>query len=191
MRGLSLPLPQRKPGPREDADDQRLDSRRPANAGPRLSPGKRAGLSACILIASTSTLLAGPAVAATPQQQIREVLTWSAQAWSRGDLDRFMQSYEHGGSTAFVVKDGLLAGHRAIRDRYAARYGAAPGPKAAASMGQLKLELMDVRMLGPTYALATGRYTLARAGKPNASGITSLLFHRSAAGWRIVYDHSS
>ena len=136
-------------------------------------------------------VVAGPALAATPEQEIRSVLTWSAEAWSRGDLDRFMQSYEHGPETAFVIKDGLLKSARAIRDRYAVRYNAAPGPKAAEQMGRLRLDLLSVRRLGPDYALATGRYTLVRAGRPNASGITSLLFHRSTAGWRIAYDHSS
>lgn len=135
--------------------------------------------------------LAAPALATTPQQQIKDVLNWSADAWSRGDLDRFMQSYEHGPQTAFVVQNGLLMSHRAIRDRYAAKYGAQPGPGAAQRMGRLRLDLIEVRMLDPSYALATGRYTLARAGQKDATGITTLLFHRSAAGWRIAYDHSS
>jgi len=141
--------------------------------------------------ALAALVIATPVLATTPEREIRNVLTWSAEAWSRGDLDRFMQSYEHGPETAFVVQGGLLKSQRAIRDRYVARYGAAPGPQAAAQMGRLRLDLLSLRVLGPSYALATGRYTLVRAGKPDATGITSLLFHRSAAGWRIAYDHSS
>jgi ketosteroid isomerase-like protein len=48
-------------------------------------------------------------------------------------------------------------------------------------------------MLGPEYAIATGRYHLARsaAGGGDATGIFSLVWQKSADGWKIILDHTS
>jgi len=118
---------------------------------------------------------------------IEDALTASAQAWSRDDLDAFMHCYEDGPETAYVKADGVVKGYRAIRDMYAARFGGASG-----ALGQLSMETLDFRRLGPDYALVVGRYHLkpAKPG-PEASGVFTLVFHKSAAGWRIVSDHTS
>ncbi len=118
---------------------------------------------------------------------IEDALTASARAWSRNDLDAFMHCYEDGPDTAYVKTGGVVRGYRAIRDMYAARFGGASG-----ALGQLSMETLDFKRLGPDYALVVGRYHLkpARPG-PEASGIFTLVFHKSAAGWRIVSDHTS
>ncbi len=118
---------------------------------------------------------------------IDEALTASARAWSRDDLDAFMHCYEDGPQTAYVKADGVVKGYRAIRDMYAARFGGASG-----ALGRLSMETLDFSRLGPDYALVVGRYHLqpAKPG-PEASGIFTLVFHKSAAGWRIISDHTS
>ena len=60
-------------------------------------------------------------------------------------------------------------------------------------MGKLSLSVIEDRPLGTDYALVTGRFMLTRtqADGGNAGGIFTLLFHRSASGWRIAYDHTS
>jgi len=118
---------------------------------------------------------------------IDDALTASAQAWSRDDLDAFMHCYEDGPETAYVKAGGVVKGYRAIRDMYAARFGGASG-----ALGQLSMETLDFKSLGPDYALVVGRYHLkpAKPG-PEASGIFTLVFHKSTAGWRIISDHTS
>ncbi len=118
---------------------------------------------------------------------IDEALAASAQAWSRDDLDAFMHCYEDGPQTAYVKADGVVKGYRAIRDMYAARFGGASG-----ALGRLSMETLDFSRLGPDYALVVGRYHLqpAKPG-PEVSGIFTLVFHKSAAGWRIISDHTS
>lgn len=117
---------------------------------------------------------------------VARTLEESAAAWSAGDLDRFMRCYEDGEATAYVKADGVVRGYRAIHDMYAARFA------GAGAMGKLSMEMLDFRPLGPGYALVVGRFKLERpAGAGGeASGIFTLVFHRSAGGWRIISDHT-
>jgi uncharacterized protein (TIGR02246 family) len=122
-------------------------------------------------------------VAADDARAINQVLQQSAADWSRGDLAAFMRSYEDFPSTEFVTPGGLLQGYSAIKAHYAARYG------TGQNMGALQLTILDERGLSPAYALVTGRFTLA--GPTTAHGIFTLVFHKTPAGWRITYDHTS
>jgi ketosteroid isomerase-like protein len=126
---------------------------------------------------------------AANQAEISKTLQASAAAWSRGDLAAFMQCYDGGPNTEYVKSTGVVEGFTAIRDMYASRYGNGAGH----AMGRLSLELTNYRQLGAAYALVTGHFALARAKSDggDATGIFTLVFHRSAAGWHIIYDHSS
>ncbi len=52
---------------------------------------------------------------------------------------------------------------------------------------------LAVRELGANYAVVTGKFHLARnaAGGGDVSGIFSLVWEKTAAGWKIILDHSS
>ena len=135
-----------------------------------------------------ATALAAPAE--TPQARaadIAAVLQSSAVAWSRGDLDAFMQSYEPSAAVTYVGKTGLVRGYTAIHDMYAGRFG------TGKRMGGLTLQVLESQDLGPDYALVTGRFALARPKQDggDATGIFTLVFHRTALGWRILNDHTS
>ena len=139
----------------------------------------------CMIMAAA---LSGPAraqdpVAADDARAITQVLQQSAADWSHGDLSAFMRSYEDSPATAFATPGGLLQGYSAIKAHYAARYGTGQNMRA------LQLTILDERGLSPAYALVTGRFTLA--GPTTAHGIFTLIFHKSPAGWRITYDHTS
>ena len=45
-------------------------------------------------------------------------------------------------------------------------------------------------MVGGDKALVTGRFVLTGAGRPDRTGVFSTLWLRTAAGWRMFYDHS-
>jgi ketosteroid isomerase-like protein len=126
---------------------------------------------------------------AVDQDAISKALQTSAAAWSRGDLAAFMQCYEESPNTEYVKSTGVVEGFPAIRDMYAARYGNG----ATHTMGRLSLEIANYRQLGAAYALVTGRFSLARPKTDggDATGIFSLVFHRSKSGWHIIYDHTS
>jgi uncharacterized protein (TIGR02246 family) len=119
---------------------------------------------------------------------ITQVMQASADAWNRGDVKGFVAiSYERGPDTVFVTAHGPVRGSDAIARRYADHYARQPG-----GMGRLSFTDISVRSLGPGYAILYGSYRLAFAGgKPPASGVFDLVFHKGADGWKIISDHSS
>jgi len=139
----------------------------------------------CAALSSAATAAPAPD---RERAAIQAVLDASSAAWSAGDLDRFMTCYENAPTTSYVSGTRFVQGYRAIRDMYAERFGG--GSRAA--MGQLRIEIVDLRLLGSEHAYVIGRFHLHRAAADggDATGPTTLLFHRTAAGWRIIADHS-
>jgi len=127
--------------------------------------------------------------AAHDQADVTAALEASAAAWSRGDLHGFMHAYENSPATTYVTSHGVVTGYDAIEATYGARF-AGRGPGA---LGQLSLAVLSFRPLGPGFALVTGRFLLHHPDShtPDATGIFTLVFHKSAAGWGIVSDHTS
>ncbi len=140
---------------------------------------------AAIAVATSPAIAAQPDAARTAVQSALDV---SAAAWSAGDLDRFMTVYENAPDTVYVGGGKMVRGYKAIHDMYAARFGGG----SAAAMGQLTLEILDFRSPDRDHAFVVGRFHLHRdaASGGDASGLTTLLFHRTSAGWLIVADHS-
>ena len=127
-----------------------------------------------------------PSVPPPLDVRIAKVLNDSAAAWSHDDLDGFMDAYERGPETTFVTSTGLVKGWDAMRDRYRRRYG------AGAALGPLAFSDLEVRPLGPDYAIAYGRFHLHQPGADNEeTGVFDLVMHRSSQGWRIISDHTS
>lgn len=142
------------------------------------------------LATALTLLVATPALAAPPSPKdaaaMRKTLEDSAKAWSKGDLDRFMQSYEDSADTAFVTPQGVLRGWAPMRDRYKKRYG------QGAALGQLTFSDFEATALGPNYAVLYGRFHLKQPGKPGEqTGVFDLIMHKTAKGWRILSDHTS
>jgi uncharacterized protein (TIGR02246 family) len=117
---------------------------------------------------------------------IKQVLTDQVSAWNRADIPAFMSGYKNSPETTFVGKT-VQHGWQKVLERYERTY---PTKDA---MGTLGFSELEVRTLGQQYAVATGKYHLARgaAGGGDASGIFSLVFEKTAAGWKIILDHTS
>ena len=125
-------------------------------------------------------------VAATPEQQIRAVLDTQVAAWNRGDIPGFMDGYDKSESTTFVGA-AITKGHAQVLANYEKRY------PTREKMGTLKFSDIEIRKLGPDYASVLGRYHLDRSADAGgeASGIFTLIFHKTAQGWKIIQDHTS
>jgi len=123
----------------------------------------------------------------SPDGDVRAVLTLSEEAWNRGDLAAFASYYDDSPETTFIGKDVVHGGVQAILSRYRNAY---PTREA---MGTLAFSEIDVRMLAADVALVTGRFHLERvaAGGGNAAGRYTLVLRKTAAGWKIIHDHSS
>ena len=141
-------------------------------------------LVACALLFAASSARADDAA---DSAAIRAELTRQAAAWNRGDLDGYLSGYERAATTTMVGGKQPLHGFAAIAAMYRDKYG------DKARMGQLTFDNLDVRPLGAGFALAIGRWALARdaaAGGP-VGGWFSLTLHKTSDGWRIVVDHTS
>ena len=114
---------------------------------------------------------------------IQGVLDKQVAAWNRGNIDDYMAGYANSDDTMFVGTD-VTRGWTKVRDRYKAKYD------SPAKMGTLTFSDVDLRPLGNDDVVVTGAWKLARAAD-TPHGRFTLIFHRRAEGWRIVYDHSS
>jgi uncharacterized protein (TIGR02246 family) len=146
-------------------------------------------------IAASAVLIAvlvnAPALRADPVESpsaavIRQVLDDQATAWNRGDVDAFMRAYKDSPDTTFIGKS-IAQGYQPILERYKKTYS------SKEAMGTLDYSDLTVRELGANYAVVTGRFHLTRtaAGGGDASGIFSLVWEKTAEGWKIILDHTS
>lgn len=143
----------------------------------------------CTLVFMTkflALLAALPLLAASGEQQIRQVMDNQVSAWNRGDIPGFMEGYDKSDSTTFVSTT-VTKGHAQVLANYLKRY------PTRENMGTLQFTGLDIRMLGNDYAVAIGHFHLDRAAQAGgeSSGIFTLLFHKTSQGWRIIVDHTS
>jgi len=119
--------------------------------------------------------------------EIRTMLNNSQAAWNRGDLVAFASTYEDSSETTFIGREITRGGTQAILDRYRRTY---PNREA---MGTLTFSELEIRILAPNLALATGKYALKRtlAAGGDGSGRFTLILRKGAAGWKIIHDHTS
>jgi len=119
--------------------------------------------------------------------EIRTLLKNSEAARNRGDLAAFASDYEDSPETTFTGREITRGGTQAILERYRRTY-----PKREA-MGKLAFSEIEIRNLAADVALAAGKYELNRtvAAGGDTSGRFTLILRKSAAGWKIIHDHSS
>ncbi len=135
-----------------------------------------------LLLALVSAPL--PLSAAGTADDIKAVLFAQQAAWNRGDLDGFMAGYAQSDDLRFASGGNITYGWRTTLERYRQRY-----PDQAA-MGTLAFSDLVVTVLAPDAAVVFGQWELVRAqDKPR--GLFTLTLKKTAAGWRIIQDHTS
>jgi len=114
---------------------------------------------------------------------IKKDLVATTTDWNNGNLDGFVSLYDS--SATYMTRDGLI-GLDTLKAHYQKSYFKGKQPKQ-----QLAFQELQVKPLGNTYALVTGKFVLTGAGQPEQSGRFSLVYHLTNAGWKILHDHSS
>ena len=134
------------------------------------------------------TLLFSGALTAAAQPKdeaaIRKLLAVQTEAWNRGDVDAFMQTYWKSDSLMFIGSKGVVRGWQQTLDNYKKGY-----PDTAA-MGKLSFDIIQVKPLSKEYAYVVGKWFLKRS-IGDIGGHYTLLLRRIKGQWRIVADHSS
>jgi peptidoglycan/xylan/chitin deacetylase (PgdA/CDA1 family) len=130
------------------------------------------------------------------REQVALLLRRQAEAWNGGDLEAFCSPYA--ADATYASTSGLTQGRQAILERYRVKY------PDAASRGTLSLEILETRLSSGLESSVFGdavpsrvhgvsvlaRWTLARVGKPPATGLTLLVLRPRGEGWEILQDAS-
>lgn len=112
------------------------------------------------------------------------VLMAQEKAWNNFDIDSFMEGYWKSPDLVFCGASGPVFGWEATRARYKKNYN------SPEKMGTLQFTILHLTAFQPDVMQLIGRFELER--KPTkASGYFTLLWHRTASGWKIVSDHTS
>jgi ketosteroid isomerase-like protein len=116
--------------------------------------------------------------------QMRAAIQASADAWNRGDLKGHVAIYD--ASVTVMTKSGPRPTIEAIEKSFAQAYFVDGKPKQS-----LRMENVEIRGLSANSALMTGKFILSGGGLPEQSGWFTLVWVRTATGWRAVHDHTS
>lgn len=141
------------------------------------------------LIAAGSIFFAFPNRSLAQQRSgdlatIETLLFKQADAWNRGDIDAFMQTYWKSEQLLFSNADGVTYGWQPTLDNYKKRY---PSREA---MGQLTFEVIELRKLNSKTAMMIGSWELERK-KDQPGGRFMLLWKKFKGEWKIIADQTS
>lgn len=139
--------------------------------------------------------LAPFASAARPNSEaeaIRHVMLEQEAAWNRSDVAAYMKGYKNAVDTTFVGST-VRKGYRQILASYRRHY------TSPEQMGQLTFSDLDIRLLPGVngevnYAVVTGHFHLDRKQRGQVAkddGVFSLVWEKTADGWKIIVDHTS
>ncbi len=118
------------------------------------------------------------------KKQVISVIKTSEKDWNEGSIDSFMESYLRSDSLRFASGGNVNYGWQPVLERYKRRY------QDKAAMGKLTFSELDITVISKDAALVFGRFTLEREND-EPTGLFTLLFRKTADGWRIVHDHTS
>ncbi len=117
-------------------------------------------------------------------QQIIQILKTQDEAWNRGDIEGFMQTYWQNDSLMFIGKSGVTYGWQNTLNNYKKSY------PDTSSMGKLDFTLIDIKPLSKEYYHVVGKWHLKRT-KGDIQGHFTLLLKKIKNKWVIIADHSS
>lgn len=142
-------------------------------------------LGLCLLVlAAGCAAPASLAPAPDPVASILPAFEASAAAWNRADIDGHVAMYAD--SSAFMTGEGPQVGRQRTADLLLRAFFRDGQP-----VQQLRFESLEVRRLGPTHALATGRFILSGGGMDDRTGWFTTIWAYADGRWQIIHDHSS
>jgi ketosteroid isomerase-like protein len=115
---------------------------------------------------------------------ILAALQSSVESWNRGDLKGHLAIYDE--TVTMMTRSGPRAGVAPIEASFGSNYFKDGKPRQS-----LRVEQMALRPLSRESALMTGRFVLSGGAEAEQSGWFTLIWLRTASGWRVVHDHSS
>ena len=118
------------------------------------------------------------------KKQISRLLEKQVDAWNKGNLEKFMETYWKSDKLVFVGSRGPTYGWQATLDSYKRGY---PDKKA---MGKLAFKIQDISQIDKKTVFVIGRFELTRE-IGDAAGYFTLNIQKINGKWLILSDHSS
>jgi ketosteroid isomerase-like protein len=135
-------------------------------------------LSGCAAVPSSNV------ISEADRSQIQAALDASVSGWNEGSLAKHLSLYDP--AVTAMTRDGPRPGVLAIEESFRKTYFVGDKPKQ-----NLRMENVALRSLSYDSALMTGRFILEGGGLPEQSGWFTLIWVRTASGWKVVHDHTS
>lgn len=140
-----------------------------------------------LLTTTGSAQTQGQLYTATREQlDVTKVVLAQETAWNNGDLDGYLSKFKDAADTEAIL-NGPVRGLTNIRAAYHASF---PNKD---SMGTLEQSSVEVRELGPAFALALGHYKLVRSRKNggDAEGNFTEVFEKTDQGWKLIFSENT
>lgn len=134
--------------------------------------------------AAPSPWAGGSSLSDADRAQIQSALDASVDGWNQGNLAQHLSLYDP--AVTAMTREGPRPGVAAIEASFRTTYFDGDTPKQ-----RLRTERVAVRPLSSDATLMTGRFVLYGGELPEASGWFTLVWVRTAAGWKVVHDHTS
>ncbi len=117
------------------------------------------------------------------KKEILSILKSQEKAWSKHDLEGFMQGYWKSDSLKFYGSSGLTYGWDKTLANYKKGY---PTPDHS---GTLKFKINDITQIEKDSYYVMGEYHLTRK-VGNANGVFMIIFKKFKDKWKIIADTS-
>ena len=118
------------------------------------------------------------------KQQITSMMLQTAEDWSKGDLEAFMNGYIKSDSLKFVGSGGITYGWQQTLENYKKGY------PTKEHTGTLTFNLLEFDQLANDVFLVIGEFHLKRT-VGDADGMFSIILKHINGEWKIIADHSS
>jgi ketosteroid isomerase-like protein len=124
---------------------------------------------------------------ADEQSDIKNTLTKEIDqltaTWNKGDINSFVKTYKDSDTTRYITSIET-DGYKNILAQYKKRYS------TPEKMGQLTISDLEIIVLSTHHAMVIGKWKVAQKEKI-ITGIFTLLYENTPAGWKIIIDHTS
>lgn len=116
-----------------------------------------------------------------------KVLNSQERAWNHADIDAYLAGYKNATDLLFVADGRVTRGFEQLNSDYRRNY------PTKDSMGVLTFSELEPHVLTETFGVVLGKYHIDRNKKAggSADGMFSLVFEKTADGWKIVVAHTT
>jgi ketosteroid isomerase-like protein len=118
------------------------------------------------------------------RQEIESVLAHGMARWNERDLNGYLEIYHTDSNTTVVAEGKIYRGPAEIQQMYSERYA------STASMGKLKITVLELKPLGTNYALITARCELMHEAG-SFDYLATIVFCRTLSGWQFYHVTAS